>query len=174
MSAWALGMNAPVAYFIGIGQRGAGNCRAKTHVIELGRPRREARFDVAQALSLSELRKGHAAKLLGATQGAPPMIAAIASGDAMRSFPRQKVYHLREQRRAKVHSPLRPKQGRRSVTGEFPRSSLRHLDSSWEPHRYWPSEHLLPNDPASVYARMTQWAVSPFSSLPTASEVNAC
>jgi hypothetical protein len=125
-----LGMNAPVACFVGIGQRGTGNWRAKPHVIELGRLRREARFDIAQTLSVSELRKGHAAKLLGATQGARPMIAAIASDDAMKSFPRQKVHHLREQRLAKVHSPLRPKQGRRSVTGELARSNRRHLDSS--------------------------------------------
>jgi len=61
-----LGIHAPVARFVGIGEGGAADRLAKAHVVELGCLRREARLDVAQALAVGQLSEGHAAQLLGA------------------------------------------------------------------------------------------------------------
>jgi len=75
----------------------------ESHVIELGRLRREADLDVAQALAVGQLRKGHDAKLFGAGQRLHVAIAVAPIDDAMEGLPRQEVHQLREQRLACVH-----------------------------------------------------------------------
>ena len=72
--AWAIsrcakvGVDAPVARLVGIGQRRAPNRLAKAHVIELGRLRRQTGLDVAQALAVGQLGEGHHPELLRAGQ----------------------------------------------------------------------------------------------------------
>ena len=77
-----LGIDAPVARFVRIGQRAARHRSANTQVIELGRLRTQAGLDVAQALAIGQLREGHAAELIRATEIAHAMIAAVALDDA--------------------------------------------------------------------------------------------
>lgn len=64
-----LGIDAPVAFLVGIGQRGTADGGAQTHVVELGRLRLETGLDVAQALPIGQRGKGYAAVLFGAAQG---------------------------------------------------------------------------------------------------------
>ena len=78
-----LGVDAPVARFVGVGQRAARHRSANPKVIELGRLRTQAGLDVAQTLAIGELRERHAAKLIGATEIAHATIAAVALDDAI-------------------------------------------------------------------------------------------
>ena len=70
------GMDAPVAPFVGIGERRAPHRFAEAHAIELGGLHRQTSLDVAQALPIGELREGHRPIVLGTGQGSHPLIAA--------------------------------------------------------------------------------------------------
>jgi hypothetical protein len=58
-----VGVDAPVAHLVRIGQRAAGNAAANAHVVELVALRSQARLDIAQALSVCQLSKRQAQKL---------------------------------------------------------------------------------------------------------------
>src|SRR5271163_4725448 len=83
------GMNAPVAPFIGIGQRRATHRFAETHAIELRRLNRQTGLDVAQALPVGQLRESHGPILFGARKRPHTTIAAIARNDPRERAPRQ-------------------------------------------------------------------------------------
>jgi hypothetical protein len=100
-----LGIDAPVACFVGVGKRAPGNRSANTQVVKLRMLGPKARFDVAQALAVAELGKRHAAKLIRATEIAHPMIAVVARDNAPESLPRQMIHQLREHQLADVHAP---------------------------------------------------------------------
>jgi hypothetical protein len=55
-----VGIDAPVAYLIGVGQSIAGDLSTDAHVISFLICRTQARLDIPQALPISELRKSHA------------------------------------------------------------------------------------------------------------------
>ena len=50
---------APVMRIVGVGQSGAGHPAVKTHMVEFAAQRSQARFYIAKAVSISELRKSH-------------------------------------------------------------------------------------------------------------------
>ena len=62
-------MDTPVSRLIGIGQRRTLDPLPQAHVVELGHLRRKTDFDVAQALVVGQLRKGHHAELIDAGHG---------------------------------------------------------------------------------------------------------
>ena len=132
-----VGVDAPVAPFVGIGQRGAAHRLAQSHMVELRRLRRKTNFDVAQTLPVSELGKGHATKLLGATQSSRAVIATVARNDSMKGFPWQEVHDLRKQRLASVHHPLRALRNRKGYTLSARRSNRGHSDSHVTTRNYW-------------------------------------
>ena len=129
-------VNTPVARLVGIGQRRALGLLPQTHVVELGRLRREADFDVAQALAVRQLREGHHAELIGACHGLDVAIAIAAIDDAMEGLPGEEVHELSEQRFAVVHGSLQ-KKNRNTARTAFRRSNRRHpsllgiLRQSW-------------------------------------------
>src|SRR5271168_3181551 len=98
-----LEVDAPVARLVSVGQRRASDRRADAHVVKLAGLSRQTHFDIAQALAVGQLREGHDAKLLGATEAARPVIAAVSIDDAVEGLPRQEVHGLREQGLAEVH-----------------------------------------------------------------------
>jgi hypothetical protein len=57
-------VDVPVALFVGIGQRALGDVATDTQVAELGSVNAQTGFDVAQAFAVSQLREGHAKKLI--------------------------------------------------------------------------------------------------------------
>jgi hypothetical protein len=59
---------------------------------------RQTHLNIAQALAIGQLRKGHNAKLLGATETARPMITTVTIHNAMES-----IHNLRKQGLAEVH-----------------------------------------------------------------------
>jgi hypothetical protein len=59
--------------------------------------------DVAQPLAVGQLRAGHAAELIRATEIAHATIAAVALDDASKRLPRQMLHQLREHQLACIH-----------------------------------------------------------------------
>ena len=59
-----VGVDAPVAHVVGIGQRIARHRGANAQVVELGALRAQAGFDVAQTLAIGQLRERHAQELI--------------------------------------------------------------------------------------------------------------
>ena len=129
-----LGIDAPVAPFVGIGQGGAADRLAKSGVIQLGRLCRQTHLDVAQTLSVGQLRKGHAAELVGTGKRANPVIAPVALDNAMEGFPWQKLHDLGEQGLANIHTSLQPEESRKGVETAGHHSSRGHLENRSEPH----------------------------------------
>lgn len=76
-----VGVDAPVAHLVGVGQGVARHLCADPHVIELALLGPQAHFDVAQALAIGELGKGHAAILLDAGE-ALDLVVTLVSLDA--------------------------------------------------------------------------------------------
>ncbi len=94
----------PIASLVGIGQCRTSDRRTKAHAVQLRLIRQQTGFDVAQALAVGQLGKGHGAELLCATQTAHSGISTIAIHDARKAGPWNVLHDLREQRLARVHS----------------------------------------------------------------------
>src|SRR5260370_24975369 len=78
----------------------------ETHVVHLGPQGTEACLNIAQALSVSKLRKSHGQILIPAREAAQAGIAVVTSY-ATTKFPiRQEGDQLRKHRAALVHKPL--------------------------------------------------------------------
>ena len=102
------GVDAPVAQLVGIGQSRAAHRRTKAHGVELIGLRVQARFDVAQALAISQLRERHGAVLLGASQGAHATITVVGHTACKRS-PGDEIHQLSKQQLVCVHRRLQRK-----------------------------------------------------------------
>jgi hypothetical protein len=80
-----VGIDAPVAHLICIGQGISRNSAAKTHVIEFVRSHAEASFDISQTLAISQLRKSHCKEPIP-TGEALDLVIAIVALDAFSKF----------------------------------------------------------------------------------------
>ena len=72
-----VGVDAPVAGLVGVGQGGARHPAAEAHVIKLALHGAQASFDVAEALAKGRLGKGQAKELIEAGKAARFVIAAV-------------------------------------------------------------------------------------------------
>jgi len=61
-----VGVDAPIAVFVGISQSAPRDPTPKTHVIELARNHTKTRFDVPQTLAICQLSEGHGKELVPA------------------------------------------------------------------------------------------------------------
>ena len=98
-----VGVNFPVAFFVGVGQRGTLDRSTDTHVVQLRRLRGQANLDVAKALSVSQLSKGQDAKLVGARQCSNAVVSLVSRHRSMKSFPRKKIHELSKECLPRVH-----------------------------------------------------------------------
>lgn len=98
-----IGVDAPVANCIGIGERVARHRRANAEVIQLGLLRSQTGFDIAQTFSEGQLRKGHAKKLIQARKRFYFVFAAVARHDSAKRMQREMLHELRENQLARVH-----------------------------------------------------------------------
>jgi hypothetical protein len=98
-----VGVNAPVALLIGVGQRGAVDRAAQPQMIELGAAGVEAGFDVTQTLALSELGESQTDKLTPARKLADLVVAAVACDTAMELLRMNPVQELSEHVLSGVH-----------------------------------------------------------------------
>jgi hypothetical protein len=94
----------PIARLVRIGQGASGYRTPNPQVVELGGLRTQAGRDIAQTLSIGQLREGRAAKLIGAAEIADSMIAALTLDDATEGLPRKMVHQLSEHQLADVHA----------------------------------------------------------------------
>ncbi len=120
------GVDTPVSHLVGIGQRRAFDLLPQAHVVELGRLRRQTGFDIAQALAVGELRKGHHPELLAAGKRLHVAVSTTSLDDASESSPRQKIHQLNEQRLASVHGRPRVRYPRNSPGTLFCHSNRHH------------------------------------------------
>ena len=95
--------NAPIARFVGIGQRRAMNAVTLTHRIEFVRVGAKCHLDIAQTLAPRKLSKSHHAKLFRAGHATNACVAALAIDDATKARPRHELHNLRKKRLADVH-----------------------------------------------------------------------
>ena len=72
-----VGIQAPVALLVGVGQGIAGDAAAQSHVIEFILVRPQADFDITQALAVGELGEGQTEELVEAGKGFDVPIALI-------------------------------------------------------------------------------------------------
>ena len=131
-----VGMDAPVARLVGVGQRRAPNRLAKSHVVQLGLLSRQAHLDVSQALAVGQLGEGHDPKLLRARQCTNALVAIVARDVPGECRPGQEIHELGEQRLACVHGSLRAK-ARKTARIGIRRSNRHHPSSLGIPWHAW-------------------------------------
>ena len=98
-----VGIDSPVAILIGFGQRVACDGSSKAKVIEFGLDGIQAGFDIAQAVSVSELSERHAEELIKAGELPDAIISLVLSDAAVKIALGQGVHELREQILPGVH-----------------------------------------------------------------------
>lgn len=98
-----VGVDAPVANRIGIGQRIARHRTAKAHMVELGGLTAQTGFDIAQTLAIGQLRERHAQKLVETSEVFDLVLSVVASDTSAESGQRQVRHHLRKNKFAHVH-----------------------------------------------------------------------
>jgi len=98
-----VGVDAPVANRICIGQRVARHRAAKAHVVELGGLAAQTGFDVAQALSIGQLGERHAQELVETREVFDLVLSVVAFDTSAESGQRQVRHHLRKNKFARVH-----------------------------------------------------------------------
>jgi hypothetical protein len=113
-----IGIDAPVAHRIGIGQRVSGNRAAETKMVKLCGPRAKASLDVAQAFAPRQLRKGQRQILVEAREPLDLAFAAIALDAASKRRQRQMLHHLGKHLMTFGHRML-PCGGRRKGLPQF-------------------------------------------------------
>jgi len=125
-----VGIDAPVAYGVRVGQSIARDRRANSEVIQLGPLSAQTRFDVAQTFSIGQLRKRHTQELIQAGERLDLAFALIPGHTTAKRGQRKMLHQLREHPLALVHrsSPRScVSQGRRTRL----RRSNRDQDHSW-------------------------------------------
>ena len=111
-----IGIDAPVAMLVGVGERGARNPTAESHMIELGLLRPQTRFDVAQTFAISELSESEAEKLIPARKIFDVAMTLIAIDRELKLVGGDELHELRENRLPRVHR-LPPKQDGKQSDG---------------------------------------------------------
>ena len=99
-----IGVDAPVADLIGVGESVARDGAANPHVIEFLRCVAKARFDVSETFSISELSKGQSQKLIPAGKTVDLVVAVVAlNATAKLISGGYEVHQLNENRFARIH-----------------------------------------------------------------------
>jgi hypothetical protein len=99
-------IDAPVALFVGLGQRVARDSCLDAGMIELWPDRPQTNFDVAQRLSAGQLGKSHAVKVIETSERFHPMIAAISIDASFETPQRKKIHDLRKNSSTVIHDWL--------------------------------------------------------------------
>ena len=100
-----VGVDAPVAPLVGIGQGAAAHPPANPQVIEMLGTRTQANFQIAQTLPKGQLPKGHAHKLVPTGKLPHPMIALMRGHDTAKVAVGQMIEKLGKDNASIVHPP---------------------------------------------------------------------
>ena len=101
-----VGVDAPVPTFVGIGQSAARDSALDPHVVELGLLCTQARFDVAQALPISQLGERHAKILIETRESFDFVGSAVTCHTTTKCGQRQMLCDLGKYQRTCVHPHL--------------------------------------------------------------------
>src|ERR1019366_2685369 len=99
-----VGIDAPVAHAIGIGQGAMRHRCPKAHPIELVGTCPQADFDVRQTLSISELCEGHGEELIPTRKTTNLVVASVAVDTAAKLFGMNPVGQLRKNQLSGRHN----------------------------------------------------------------------
>jgi hypothetical protein len=99
-----VGIDAPVAYAVGVGQRVACNHTAEPHVIELRTLSPQADLHLAQTLPIGQLCERHAQELVEATEPLDLMLTVVPRDAPAKPMQRQMIHDLGEHQLAGVHA----------------------------------------------------------------------
>ena len=103
-----VGKDAPVAFFVGVGQGAASDGLAQAAVVEFGPNSVEASGDVAQAFAVSELSKSHGQKLFVSGERAHAAVATVASDTLDQFVLGQLIHELGKHGSSFVHNAQIP------------------------------------------------------------------
>ena len=98
-----IGVDPPVAVFVGVCQRVARNLAPEAHMIELGLLSTKTSFDIAEAFAISELSKGQTEELIPAGEIFDVAIALVPIDANLKLVGGKEVHELRENGSAKIH-----------------------------------------------------------------------
>src|SRR5438094_7132329 len=101
-----LGKDSPIMRFVSIGQRRARHFAAEPHVVQFASQSAQAGLDIAQALAISELRKGHRQYLVPTGKSPEVRVAVVASDTLLKFFFGEMLDELRENGASRVHPSL--------------------------------------------------------------------
>ena len=91
-----VGVDAPIPFFVRIGQRASGNFASEPCMIKLGLHGPQAYFDVAKTLPISQLSEGHAKELIETRKVPNPTLALVPVNASVEFVSREKAHELRE------------------------------------------------------------------------------
>jgi hypothetical protein len=109
-----IGVDSPVATFVGIGQTRPFDQRMKPGMVEPLAMGVQADNDIAETLTISQLRERHCQKLFPTRQVAHTTIAVVTSNATAKDLVIDKGKNLREYRFSLIHAPT-PQNGCRSM-----------------------------------------------------------
>ncbi len=112
-----VGVDAPVAVLVGVGQGVPGDPSPDAHVIQLGANGSQASLDVAQTLPEGQLCEGHAEKLVETGKTQDLVVAPIVSDALAEIVEGKKLEQLREDGFAVVHGPFLPDRNGHRILG---------------------------------------------------------
>ena len=112
-----VGVDAPVAILVGLGQGGSGDPSPDAHVIQLGANGPQAGLDVAQTLPERQLRKGHAEKLIEAGELLDLVLSPVPADSLSEVVHGDMLEQLREDGFAVVHGPSLPDRNGHRILG---------------------------------------------------------
>ena len=112
-----VGVDAPVAILVGVGQGVPGDPSPDAHVVQLRSDGSQASLDVAQALPERQLREGHAEKLIEAGKTQDLVVAPIVADALAEIVKGKKFEQLREDGFAVVHGPFLPDRNGHRILG---------------------------------------------------------
>ncbi len=91
-----VGVDPPIPFFVGIGQRASRNSASDPGVIKLGLHSPQACFDIAKAFPISQLSEGHAKELIETRKVPNPILALIPPNAFVEFVLWEKTHELRE------------------------------------------------------------------------------
>lgn len=101
-----IGIDAPIASFVGVGHSRARHRSSDAHMIQFRLQRPQTGFDIAETFAVSQLCKSHAEELIEAGEFLNLVIPAVASDAFAKLVERKKIHDLREHRLLDTHRPF--------------------------------------------------------------------
>jgi len=124
-----VGIDAPIARFVGMGQGVSGDAPPKSHVVEPILHGSKTGLDIAKAFAIGQLGEGQAEELIETREAFDLEVAAVAPNAFSKFVKRQEVHNLREDTRRGIHRSLLAVLGRKGDNNTKMRSNRLRAES---------------------------------------------